>query len=118
MFRKIRFTITFWYISITMILTIFFSYVIYIRSGAVIVHALQVKQISLQRNEHPHSTTMVPITAAEIEAALNQLRIVLIAIDFFVLCMAGAAGYFLAGKTLRPIEKNLEEQRRFVTDAS
>ncbi len=32
--------------------------------------------------------------------------------------MSALAGYFLAGKTLRPIEKTMDEQKRFVADAS
>jgi signal transduction histidine kinase len=35
-----------------------------------------------------------------------------------IFMFSAAAGYFLAGKTLEPIEKALEEQRRFVADAS
>jgi signal transduction histidine kinase len=35
-----------------------------------------------------------------------------------ILMLSGAAGYFLAGKTLKPIEEAMEEQERFVSDAS
>jgi two-component system sensor histidine kinase CiaH len=35
-----------------------------------------------------------------------------------ILILSGIAGYYLAGKTLRPIETAMEEQKRFVGDAS
>jgi signal transduction histidine kinase len=35
-----------------------------------------------------------------------------------IFVVTGAAGYFLAGRTLRPIKEMVDEQRRFITDAS
>jgi signal transduction histidine kinase len=39
-------------------------------------------------------------------------------INVFIFITSGALGYFLAGKTLRPIQEMLEEQNRFISDAS
>lgn len=53
---------------------------------------------------------------------LNQARqrvlLILIYANGAILIFSGLAGYFLAGRTLAPIEKAMEEQKRFVADAS
>lgn len=48
----------------------------------------------------------------------KHLAIVLVWINFGILGASALAGYFLAGRTLKPIENSLEEQKRFVADAS
>jgi len=47
-----------------------------------------------------------------------RLSIILIAINSIILISSGIAGYFLAGRTLKPISQMIEEQNRFITDAS
>jgi two-component system sensor histidine kinase CiaH len=39
-------------------------------------------------------------------------------INIFIFITSGALGYILAGKTLRPIQEMVEEQNRFISDAS
>jgi signal transduction histidine kinase len=39
-------------------------------------------------------------------------------INLIILLFSALAGYFLAGRTLRPIKNMLDEQNRFITDAS
>jgi len=48
----------------------------------------------------------------------NRLKIILLAINLGILGTSALAGYFLAGKTLKPIEVTMEEQKKFVADAS
>lgn len=42
----------------------------------------------------------------------------LIVVNFFILTTTSVAGYFLSGQTLKPVEKAIEEQKRFISDAS
>jgi len=42
----------------------------------------------------------------------------LIGVNLIILMFSSLAGYFLAGRTLRPIREMLDEQNRFITDAS
>jgi signal transduction histidine kinase len=56
--------------------------------------------------------------AIAIEKATARLRNLIIVLDGGVIVLVGALGYWLAGKTLEPIEKNLEAQKRFAADAS
>jgi signal transduction histidine kinase len=42
----------------------------------------------------------------------------LLIINGGIFFLSGVAGYFLAGRTLKPIEKMVEDQKRFIADAS
>jgi len=53
-----------------------------------------------------------------INLAKRRFALQLLIINSGVLILAGTAGYFLAGKTLQPIESIVNEQKRFVADAS
>ena len=53
------------------------------------------------------------LTEAKARVAAN-----LIVIDGLIIGLSAVAGYFLAGRTLAPIQTTLEEQKRFVADAS
>jgi len=48
----------------------------------------------------------------------DRLLLTLGLINLGILVFSGAAGYFLAGITLRPIKEMIDDQNRFVTDAS
>jgi signal transduction histidine kinase len=48
----------------------------------------------------------------------NRLILILILTNTVILGGSFAAGYFLAGRTLRPIKEMIDEQNRFVADAS
>jgi signal transduction histidine kinase len=54
----------------------------------------------------------------DISDTLNQLKINLLYLNLVILGLSAAAGYFLAGRTLLPIQKSLDDQARFVADAS
>ncbi|MBI4734081.1 MAG: HAMP domain-containing histidine kinase [Rubrobacteridae bacterium] len=48
----------------------------------------------------------------------NRVFLSLLALNFVLVGASGAASYFLAGRTLKPIEAMMNEQKRFVSDAS
>ena len=50
--------------------------------------------------------------------ARRRFILMLAVINMGILGVSGIAGYFLAGRTLRPIQDMLSEQRRFIADAS
>jgi two-component system sensor histidine kinase CiaH len=52
------------------------------------------------------------------EAALSQLRIILLAVLAVSVVPAVGGGYLLSGRALRPIKTAMESQRTFVADAS
>lgn len=56
--------------------------------------------------------------AEDLAAAKRRVLFILLYANGAILIFSGTAGYFLAGKTLKPIEGAMEEQKRFVADAS
>ena len=48
----------------------------------------------------------------------DAIETVVYAIDGILILIIGGVGYFLAGRTLRPIRESLERQKRFTADAS
>jgi signal transduction histidine kinase len=55
--------------------------------------------------------------AEDLQLARVRMLILLGYINTAILAFSAVAGYFLAGKTLSPIEKALDDQRRFVAEA-
>src|SRR5581483_1350421 len=53
-----------------------------------------------------------------IQDARILLQAILVLINLAILIAAGVAGYFLAGRTLKPIQLMVDEQNRFISDAS
>ena len=114
MFEDARIKLTAWYLLIIMFVSIFFSLAIY-----------QVLNVELERVERVQRLRQVegiqrrPVIDPEvIEETKTRLRTFLFLINLGVLGISSAAGYFLAGRTLKPIKDMVEEQGRFVTDAS
>jgi len=50
--------------------------------------------------------------------AINRLKLVLIFTDIGIILIISGLAYFLAGKTLQPIKKSLDEQKRFISDSA
>lgn len=53
-----------------------------------------------------------------IENSKNHLKLILVIINACIFGSSAIAGYFLAGRTLKPIQIMVNEQNRFITDAS
>ncbi|MCL4374862.1 HAMP domain-containing histidine kinase [Patescibacteria group bacterium] len=66
----------------------------------------------------PHNLIFRPPSTKELQATEKRLKVILVAINGIIFLMAGGAGYFLAGRTLRPIRLMVEEQNQFISNAS
>jgi two-component system sensor histidine kinase CiaH len=110
-FSKARFKLTLFYAASLFIVVVVFSTLIYI---------LFINNI-INNNEFEGDQYSEPSAFQEFQilnAATNKLKLVLIFTDIGILIIVSGAGYFLAGKTLNPIKKTLEEQKRFVSDSA
>jgi signal transduction histidine kinase len=58
------------------------------------------------------------IDPQEIEQARWRIKAALLFLNIGILGISGVAGYFLAGRTLKPIKEMVDEQNRFITDSS
>lgn len=136
-FRTARLKLTTWYLIIIMLISVLFSVAIYVgvnhqlsrmqnlnqsAQGEPFVELLKKFLAEQEANGQPvssstftHLAELNPDIVSEIK---TRLTTILVLVNFGILGIAGFAGYFLAGRTLRPIKEMIDEQNRFITDAS
>jgi signal transduction histidine kinase len=136
MFQEARLKLTAWYLLIIMLVSTAFSLVIYVGISRELERGFRRAELRLRAKEFditlplhfsdlpedlpPRLREATPrfILIEDLEAAKKRLVWHLLAVNGFIMGVSAMAGYFLAGKTLQPIEEALEEQKRFVADAS
>lgn len=106
-----------------MLISSFFSLVIYTQINSELEHIEYSQRLRQERIERTFGTLPPYIgdPASQIEViqdARERVILTLIVINAIILTISGTAGYFLAGRTLRPIQLMLDEQHRFIADAS
>lgn len=122
MFEKARLKLTAWYLLIIMVISVGFSIAIYQVINMEFVRVERAQRLRQQRRLFLYfnqGTPKVPgIDPEVIEESENRLKSILLLANLGILGAAGILGYFLAGRTLRPIKEMVDEQNRFITDAS
>lgn len=122
MFINARIKLTAWYLLIIMAVSLSLSAIIY-----------RIQLSEIQRVEFAFRTRLGQRLEANrglgpmaslisdpevLEEAKNRITISLVFLNAGIFVVSGGLGYFLAGRTLRPIQEMLDEQSRFVSDAS
>ena len=121
-FNSARIKLTIWYILIVAIIS--FSFSAFIHRGVIseIERGFQIAEFRLRDPNNLHlfipREVALDILSDDLEDARKAVTTRLIIINGIIIVSAGLAGYFLAGKTLQPIEAAVEEQKRFTADAS
>ncbi len=121
MFHSARLKLTAWYLLIIMLVSIFFSLAFYNVSTQEIQRVLrriEMREVNPAAGLFPQPLPLSQAAVNELTESEQRLQIVLILINAGILVAAGGAGYFLAGRTLRPIQNMVDEQNRFIADAS
>ena len=136
MFHSARLKLTSWYLLIIMLISISFSVAIYIGTcqelewgfrRAEIRHQAEELDISMPRYWQRHSENLDPrlqnlrprlFLVEDLETVKSRIGSQLLIVNGVILLFSAGAGYFLAGRTLAPIRTAMEEQKRFVADAS
>ena len=108
MFQSARLKLTAWYLLIIMVVSITFSLVIYRVLVNELVRFERAARFRMERRINPEI----------IEEIKQRIALRLFLVDSLILVFSGGLGYFLAGKTLKPISEMVEEQNRFISDAS
>jgi len=120
LFESAHLKLTAFYLAIIMLVSGFFSLLIY--KGAVLEFERSFSRIEyrLRTGERDIRVPLgpQPFFREDLEIARRRVLTGLFYINGVIFFLSAAAGYFLAGRTLEPIEKSLEEQKRFVADAS
>lgn len=122
MFETARLKLTAWYLLIIMVISIVFSVAFYKVATLEIERIIRMEEVRekiLKRYFMVHPVDPMPqLSIQELEETEERLRLLLIVVNGGIFVLAGAAGYFLAGRTLQPIQTMVGEQHRFITDAS
>ena len=127
MFHSARIKLTAWYFLIIMLISLSFSAVVYRLTTLELDRIERVQRLRIERPLPGSERFVSPPNSQDqrlfLDPALiietkNRLKMILAFINLAILAMSTGGGYFLAGKTLRPIKEMVEEQGRFITDAS
>lgn len=108
MFQSARFKLAAWYLVIIMLISIVFSMVIYL---VINEDYNRLERVQRLRHREAQEINLLP-------EVRERLQIILFLVNLGILSISALAGYFLAGRTLRPIKDMVDEQNRFITDAS
>jgi signal transduction histidine kinase len=124
MFHSARIKLTAWYFLIIMLISLSFSVGIYRLTTTELDRIERMQNSRFQREERflppiNGGGQRPPILDPElIIETKNRLKMILLFINLVILGISTGGGWFLAGKTLRPIKEMMDEQSRFITDAS
>ena len=121
MFKEARLKLTAWYLLIIMVISLSFSGLIYQLISLEINRFAFSQRNRIERrffdpNQNP--PIMITIDKDLINESQERLMINLLIINGIIFVISGSLSYFLAGRTLSPIQKMTEDQKRFISDAS
>jgi signal transduction histidine kinase len=118
MFKSATLKLTVWYVIILVSISLLFSVVIY----SIALTEVGARITNLQQSAQPtfptNSTVFDIVREAQIHEAENSLIGALIVTNLVIWFAGGFGSYYLARRTLRPIEEAHEAQSRFTSDAS
>ena len=120
MFRSATFKLTMWYLAIVMVISLGFSFIVYHFATVELSTGLH-HQTQRIFNEFPvfnGNPDLVRRQGNDVAAGERNILWRLAYFNLLVLVGAGVAGYFLARRTLEPIEAAHEQQKRFTADVS
>lgn len=120
MFTQARLKLTAWYLLIIMLVSILFSLVIYRGVSFELERGLRRQIIHNIFPDSPNTNFSVNTFFDQdvFNEATDRIKWQLFLVNLTIFVVSGIAGYFLAGKTLDPIEVMVDEQKRFISDAS
>lgn len=116
-FQKTRIILTSWYVAILAVILFSFSFVLYTGEQHDFVRIIVQRDFS-GRSPRLLNDTEQQDVANQLIAIRRAFLINLITVDGVILLVGGALSYFLAGKTLSPIQKTFLKQKEFLADVS
>lgn len=117
MFRSATLRLTLWYLALAMSISLIFSFALY----NVTTHELSTglrRETQRIYSQFPNFNRPAPLTDAEYDASTHNIWVRLVSFNVIVFLGSGLASYWLAKRTLQPIEEAHEQQKRFTSDVS
>ena len=118
MFRSATFKLTVWYLAIITAISLIFSIVIYRFAVNELKLGLYHQTMRIYRDFPVFNGSPLLRSSNEIALGSHNILFRLIYFNVIVLGLAGVASYFLARRTLQPIEEAHARQQRFTADVS
>ena len=130
MFTRARLKLTAWYLLIIMLVSVSFSFVMYKVLTSEFDRVERLQRLRGERqlfsrgdlNNAPpdfrQNLRFFILDPELIEETKNRLKMILILVNSGIFGGSSLAGFFLAGRTLKPIKEMVDEQNRFITDSS
>src|SRR6266496_3454320 len=116
MFRSATFKLTSWYLAILVAVCLLFSVIIYTSASREVVARIDDWQATpLYKINEPRFITLREQQQHQVEA---NLVVSLAVANVAIWTIGGIGSYYLARRTLHPIEEAHEAQSRFTSDAS
>lgn len=123
MFDQARLKLTIFYLIIIMMISGLFSLVVYRLTTQ---EFDRIERMNRQRMEDDDffiklqtpDRKIIFISPELIDESKQRLQLMLIVLNAGILSFSAIGGYYLAGRTLRPIKEMLDQQNQFITDAS
>lgn len=110
--------LTAWYLALAMAISLTFSAVVYHIATSTLAQGLSTQQERIYREFPVFSGNPFFVRQDDVTTGSEHILTNLVYANLVVLVAAGFASYWLARRTLRPIEASNERQKRFVADAS
>lgn len=118
MFRSAVFKLTAVYLAIVMGITVGFSVVLYKLAVSELQRGFQNQYLRWLSEYKAYGLRQPGTPAAELTARSHHIYLEIIYFNICVLILTGIASYILARRTLRPIERSHDLQKRFTADVS
>lgn len=118
MFKAAVIKLTFWYLAIVMTISLFFSIAVYNVGTGDIAKGIKLQSERIYSSFPVFETNPILDPAKDIKDEDHNLFVRLAFFNLIVLFFAGLASYWLAFKTLEPIEEAHEQQKRFTANVS
>lgn len=118
MFRSATLKLTAWYLGLVMFISLLFSIVVYHIGTNEIAKSLHLQYNSIYNQFPIFDNDGLYHPRPYINDSDHDLLLRLIFLNILVLLLAGLASYWLARRTLEPIEEAHEQQKRFTSDVS
>lgn len=123
MLQRTRYLLTGWYIFVTLSVSVVFSLFIYMRVSRPLRDISRLSELSTRdpstNVSFPRPQPQFPLpTDVTPEMIVTRVRTHLIVVNIILMFVSTIGGYFLAGKSLQPVQEMIDEQNRFISDAS
>jgi two-component system, OmpR family, sensor histidine kinase CiaH len=118
MFRSATFKLTMWYLAIVMAISLAFSGVLYQQASGELSRGLHRESQRISSQFPVFQGNPILRMNGDLATSDQDLLFRLAGFNVIVLVAAGFASYWLARRTLAPIEEAHEQQKRFTADVS